>query len=71
VFDVTDEEKTAQAAATAKRLGLSHFFEENKKKTSTVAVFIKGSGPLFMTLENFDREAYVRAFDEAIAKARS
>ena len=68
VLDVTDEMKTAQAAATAKHLGLSKFFEENKKMTSTVAVFTKGDKPLFITAKNFDREAYVRAFDEALAK---
>ncbi len=68
VLDVTDEKKASQAAATAKKLGLSKFFEENKRKTSTVAVFVKGGKPQFMTMENFDREAYVRAFDAAIAK---
>ncbi len=69
VLDVSTEEKTAASAATARRLGLERFFEENKRKTSTVAVFIKGSKPLFQTATNFDREAYVRAFDDAIAKA--
>ena len=68
VLDVTDDKKTAQAAATAKNLGLSKFFEENKKMTSTVAVFAKGDKPFFVTTKNFDREAYVRAFDEALAK---
>ena len=39
MFDVTNKETTAKAAAMAKSLGLSSFFTANKKKTSTVAVF--------------------------------
>lgn len=70
VLDVSSEETTAQASAAARKAGLSRFFEENKQKTSTVAVFVKGDKPLFQTMANFDRDAYVRAFDEAIAKAR-
>jgi thiol-disulfide isomerase/thioredoxin len=70
VLDVSTDEKANESAATARKLGLSRFFEENKQKTSTVAVFVKGSKPLFQTMANFDRDAYVRAFEEAIAKAR-
>jgi thiol-disulfide isomerase/thioredoxin len=69
VLDVTSDDKAAQSQATAKKLGLGAFFEENKKKTSTVAVFVKGNKPQFITMANFDRETYVKAFDEAIAKA--
>jgi hypothetical protein len=59
----------AESQATAKKLGLANFFAANKQKTSTVAVFVNGSKPQFITMANFDREAYVKAFDEAIAKA--
>jgi thiol-disulfide isomerase/thioredoxin len=70
VLDVSSEETTAQASATARKAGLIRFFEENKQKTSTVAVFVKGDRPVFQTMTNFDRDAYVRAFDDAIAKAQ-
>ncbi len=69
MLDVTSDDKVAESQATAKKLGLGNFFAENKKKTSTVAVFVKGSKPQFVTMQNFDRQAYVKAFDEAIAKA--
>lgn len=68
VLDVSDEEKLAAATKTARRLGLSKFLRDNQKKTSTVAVFGRGNRLLFQTAMNFDREAYVKAFDEAVAK---
>lgn len=69
VLDVSSEEKVAESAAAARRLGISSFFQENREKTSTVAVFGKANRVLFQTVGNFDREAYARAFDDAIAKA--
>lgn len=69
VLDVSSDDQVAASQATAKKLGLGAFFEANKQKTSTVAVFVKGSKPQFVTMQNFDREAYVKAFDDAIAKA--
>jgi thiol-disulfide isomerase/thioredoxin len=69
VLDVSTDETTAEAAATARRLGISRFFQENQQRTSTVAVFGKGNRLLFQTAANFDRNAYVKAFDDAIAKA--
>lgn len=69
VLDVSNEEKLAEAEAKAKKLGLSKFFSENQKKTSTVAVIGKGNKVLFQTAMNFDRDAYVKAFDEAIAQS--
>jgi thiol-disulfide isomerase/thioredoxin len=65
ILDVTNEETTAKAAAKAKSLGLSRFFEANKKMTSTVAIF-KGRKQVFKTVQNFDRYVYVAAFDKAI-----
>jgi len=61
ILDVTNEETTAQAAAKAKSLGLSRFFEANKKSTSTVGVF-KNKREVFKTTHNPDRNAYVKAF---------
>lgn len=69
VLDVSSDDKVAASQATAKKLGLENFFAANKQKTSTVAVFVKGSKPQFVTMQNFDRQAYVQAFDDAIAKA--
>jgi len=65
MLDVTNDETTAQAAAKAKSLGLSRFFEFNKKMTSTVAVF-KGKKQTFSTAKNYNKSAYVAAFDKAI-----
>ena len=68
VLDVSTDETTEASAAIARRLGISRFFQENQQRTSTVAVFGKGNRLLFQTAANFDRAAYVRAFDDAIAK---
>lgn len=68
VFDVTNEEKLDEATETAKKHGLSKFLRDNQKKTSTVAVF-SGNKVFFQTVKNFDREAYVKAFDEVLAKS--
>ncbi len=69
MLDVTDDEKTAQSAAVARKLGLGKFFEANKKKTSTVVVFSASHKIVFQTMQNFDRDAYVKAFDDALAKS--
>lgn len=68
VLDVTNEETSKEAAATAEKFGLSKFFADNKGKTSTVAVFDAKKKAVFKTAKNFDRAAYVRAFDSAIEK---
>lgn len=74
-LNVTNEETTAQAAKTAQKLGIGNFFETNKKKSSLVAVVGKNGKVLFQTHYStnregsFERETYVRAFDEAIAKS--
>jgi thiol-disulfide isomerase/thioredoxin len=68
VLDVTTEESTRQATATARKHGLAKFFAANKKKTSTVVVLDSKRKILFKTDHNDNREAYVRAFDNAIAK---
>jgi thiol-disulfide isomerase/thioredoxin len=67
ILDVTNDETTAQAAAKAKSLGLSSFFEANKKMTSTVAVF-KGKKQTFKTAKNYNRSDYEAAFNKAIKK---
>ena len=66
VLDVTTDEKAAESAKTARELGISKFFTANKKNTSTVVVFGEKNKISFKTTHNFDREAYVQAFDDAI-----
>lgn len=68
VLDVTTDETTRQATATARKHGLAKFFAANKKKTSTVVVLNSKNKILFKTDHNDNREAYVKAFDSAIAK---
>ena len=65
VLDVSNDDSTAKAAETAKSLGLTNFFEANKKSTSTVGIF-KNKKQVFKTTHNPDRAAYVAAFDKAI-----
>ena len=65
MLDVTNEATTEQAAAKAKSLGLSRYFEANKKNTSTVAIF-KGRKSVFKTMKNFNKADYVAAFNKAL-----
>ena len=66
VLDVTNDEKIAESAKTANELGISKFFEDNKKNTSTVVVLGEKNKISFKTTHNYDRKAYMRAFDDAI-----
>jgi len=68
VLDVTNDDTTKQATAIARRHGLTKFFAANKKKTSTVVVLDSKNNIVFKTDHNADRDAYVKAFDAAIAK---
>ncbi len=68
ILDVTTDESTRAAAATARKNGLAKFFAANKKKTSTVVVLDSKHNILFKTDHNDDREAFVKAFDAAIAR---
>jgi thiol-disulfide isomerase/thioredoxin len=69
-LNVTNEENVAASTEAARQLGIGEFFEAHKRKTSTVAIFSPKGELLFQTVKNFDREVYVKAFDEAIAKVR-
>ena len=66
VLDVTTDEKVSESTKRARELGISKFFAANKKNTSTVVVFGGKNKISFKTTHNYDRKAYVRAFDEAI-----
>lgn len=65
MLDVTNDETTAQATAKARSLGLTSFFEANKKKTSTVGVFKSGK-QTFVTSKNYSKDDYVSAFNKAL-----
>lgn len=73
-LDVTNEETTAQAAVKAHELGIDKFFKANQKKSSLVLVIGANKKLLFHTHYStnregsFERETYVRAFDNALAK---
>lgn len=64
-LDVTDDESTAKSAAIAKSLGISGFFEANKRRTSTVGVFA-GSKIVYKTSANYVRSDYVNAVEKAL-----
>ena len=66
MLDVSNDESTAQAAAKAKSLGLSNFFEANKKKTSTVGVF-KSGRQTYVTAMNYNKSDYETAFNRALS----
>lgn len=65
IFDVTNEETTAEAAKTAESLGISDFFSKNKNKTSTVAVF-KDKEVIYKTSNNKERNDYIKAFENVL-----
>lgn len=65
MFDVTNETTKAAAMETAKKLGLSEFFDEYKGKTSTVAI-LKDKKVVFKTSNNGNKSDYEKAFDKAL-----
>lgn len=65
VLDVTNDDTTAKSSAKAQSLGLSAFFEANKKTTSTVGIF-KGRRNVFKTAMDTNRADFVAAFDKAL-----
>lgn len=70
ILDVTDEKAISKSMTIAEENNLTKFFEENKTKTSTVAVFDLKGEKVFQTKYNYERKDYVKAFDEAIAKSK-
>lgn len=70
ILDITNDDTTAKSAITAKKNGLGKFFDENKKASSTVAVFDLKGKQLFKTKYDSKKETYTKAFDDAIAKSK-
>lgn len=64
-FDVTDDATIAASMKKAEELGLSDFFKDYKKKTSTVAVLVDKK-VVYKTANNTKRDDYVTAFDKAL-----
>lgn len=62
-LDVTDNKTAQQAAKTAKSLGLSKWFEQNRTKTSLVALIHPESK---MIIKTFVNEANAKAYQPAI-----
>jgi thiol-disulfide isomerase/thioredoxin len=68
IFDVTNEAKVKESEMTAAKHGLTEFFKAYKEKTSTIVIFDGKQKQLFKTDHNYDRDAYIKAFDKAIAQ---
>jgi thiol-disulfide isomerase/thioredoxin len=71
VFDVTNDAKVKESEMIAAKQGLTEFFKIYKERTSTIVVFDLKQKQLFKTDHNYDRNAYVKAFDSAIAKYKT
>ena len=67
ILDITNPETTNKARSTAKAAGLSDFFEKNKTKPSTVAIF-KDKKQVFSTVHNTKTVDFIEAFKMAIKK---
>jgi thiol-disulfide isomerase/thioredoxin len=68
VLDVTNDAKVKESEMIAAKHGLTEFLKAYKEKTSTIAVFDVRQKQLFKTDHNYDRNAYIKAFDKALAK---
>jgi thiol-disulfide isomerase/thioredoxin len=69
VFDVSDRKTTAEAAAMAKKLGLTSFFNANKASTSTVAIIDPASGKVLKQFRNnANANDYAAIIDAYVAK---
>jgi hypothetical protein len=69
VLDVTDKAKVQETQAQAEKLGLGKFLEDNKSKTSTVAIVDPATGNILTVFKNNPNKAdYSKVLDTAIAK---
>lgn len=70
VLDVTSEASVKESEMIAAKQGLTEFFKAFKEKTSTVVIFDAKQKQIFKTDHNYERDAYVKAFDSALAKQK-
>jgi thiol-disulfide isomerase/thioredoxin len=69
VFDVTDSKTTKASMKMAAELGLTSFFNENKSKTSTVAIIDPATGKIMKQFQNnAEITEYSSVLDRAIAQ---
>jgi thiol-disulfide isomerase/thioredoxin len=66
-LDITNRETTEKARSTAKMAGVAAFFEANKTKASTVAIF-RDKKQVFSMIHNADGDDLSKAFEKAIKK---
>lgn len=67
-FNITDEKTTAEAAVTAKSLGISDCFELNMKATATVAIF-EGKKLVFQTRRATDKAEFAAVLDKLMKRS--
>lgn len=71
VFDVTDSKTTKASMKMAEKLGLTSFFNDNKSKTSTVAIIDPATGKIIKQFQNnAEITEYSSILDRAIAQGR-
>ena len=69
VFDVTDKKTSAASEKKAKELGLYKFFQDNKSKTSTVAIINPANGKVITQFRNnTNQDDYKKVLDAQIGK---
>ena len=69
VLDVSDKTSTTKVEATAKELGLSQFFAENKTQTGSLTIVDPATGKnLSQHRNNPDLSAYTSVLDAAITR---
>ncbi|MEA5618485.1 thioredoxin family protein [Cronbergia sp. UHCC 0137] len=69
VLDVTDKATFKQTEAMAEKLGLGKFLENNKSKTSTVAIVDPATGNILALYQNNPNKAeYTKILKTALAK---
>ena len=67
ILDITNRETAENAKTKAKAAGLASFFDSNKTKASTVAIF-KGKKQIFSTIHNSDGDDLAKAFAKAVGR---
>ncbi len=64
-LDITNKTATEKSTVLAKEAGLSEFFEMNKTKASTMAIF-KGKEKVFTLYHSSDEKEVAAAFEKAL-----
>jgi len=71
-FDVSTPSKAQSSLKKAKELNVTDFYNANKSKTATVAIFVPETGEIVSILENNnDLEEYTEAIEKAKTKQKT